>query len=65
MATPRTADSGAPEKATETAKAVTRPPARVRVRDSGSGQILSRPVPQAWLRIFPNLKEVPSSKAGK
>lgn len=66
MATPKTADSGAPEKATETAKTVTHPPARVRVFDKNTDTILGHKVPRSWLDgRFPNLKEVPSSKAGK
>lgn len=66
MATTKTADSGAPENAPEPAKPTPVPGKRVRVRDTTTGQILGRPVPRAWLDgRFPNLKEVPSSKAGK
>lgn len=66
MATTRTADSGAPEKATATAQTVSHPPTRVRVADTDTGAIQPYPVPRAWLDgRFPNLKEVPSSKAGK
>ena len=39
----------------------------VRVRDTKTGEIMSRPVPETWLDgRFPNLKAVPSTqKAGK
>lgn len=68
MATPKTADSGAPEKATETATTRTDgQPKWVKVYDTNSGNKLPNPVPAHFLDgRFPHLKEVPSTKkAGK
>ena len=65
MATPKTADSGAPESALELAKETLTLSPRVKVFDSVSGAKLARPVPRSWLKLFPNLKESPSSKVGK
>ena len=65
MANPKPADSGAPESALELAKETPTLSPRVKVFDSVSGAKLPRPVPRAWLRLFPNLKESPSSKVGK
>lgn len=65
MANPKPADSGAPESALVLAKESPKLTGRVKVFDSASGAKLARPVPRAWLKLFPNLKEVPSSKVGK
>ena len=68
MATPKTADSGAPENAPEPAKVSPThvKPGRVRAVDTVTGNILPYPVPRSWLDgRFPKLKEAPSSKAGK
>lgn len=67
MATPKTADSGAPENAPETATTRTESPRKwVKVYDTNSGNKLPNPVPEHFLDgRFPHLKEVPSKKAGK
>lgn len=69
MATPKTADSGAPESALELAKETPRtydPNKWVKVYDTNSGNKLPNPVPEHFLDgRFPHLKEVPSKKAGK
>jgi hypothetical protein len=62
----KTADSGVPESALDLAKEAPSLSSRVRVRNSDTGTILPHKVPRVWLDgRFPNLKEVPSSKAGK
>lgn len=69
MATPKTADSGAPESALELAKESPRtydPRKWVHVYDAVTGDKLPNPVPEHFLDgRFPRLKEVPSKKAGK
>ncbi len=42
------------------------PNKKIRVADKTTGKVVDRPVPETWLDgRFPNLKVVPSSKAGK
>lgn len=66
MAAAKTADSGAPENALESAEKTKPLSSRVRVRDTKTGEILPYPVPRSWLDgRFPNLQETHSSKAGK
>lgn len=65
MVNPKPADSGAPESALELAKETPKLSGRIRVRDTETDKILPYPVPRAWLKTFPKLKEVPSSKVGK
>lgn len=68
MATPKTADSGAPEKPLELAKETPRtydPRKKVRVMDKESKTVVRRLVPETWLDgRFSNLVETPSQKVG-
>ena len=68
MATPKTADSGAPENATVPAKETPRtydPRKKVRVMDKESKTVVRRLVPETWLDgRFSNLVETPSQKVG-